>query len=42
MPAYTFEALDAQGATHKGLIDADTSKAARSQLRARALVPLSV
>ena len=42
MPAYTFEALDAQGATHKGLIDADTAKAARSQLRARALVPLSV
>ena len=42
MPAYTFEALDAQGATHKGLIDADTVKAARSQLRARALVPLSV
>lgn len=42
MPAYTFEALDAQGATQKGLIDADTAKAARSQLRARALVPLSV
>jgi general secretion pathway protein F len=42
MPAYTFEALDAQGATQRGLIDADTAKAARSQLRARALVPLSV
>lgn len=42
MPAYTFEALDAQGATQKGLIDADTAKAARSQLRARALVPLLV
>jgi general secretion pathway protein F len=42
MPAYSFEALDAQGATQKGLIDADTAKAARSQLRARALVPLSV
>ncbi|RYY69435.1 MAG: type II secretion system protein GspF, partial [Comamonadaceae bacterium] len=42
MPAYTFEALDAQGATQKGLIDADTARAARSMLRARALVPLVV
>jgi general secretion pathway protein F len=42
MPAYSFEALDAQGATHKGLIDADTAKSARSLLRARALVPLAV
>ena len=42
MPAYSFEALDARGATQKGLIDADTAKAARGLLRARALVPLSV
>jgi len=42
MPAYTFEALDAQGVTQKGLIDADTAKAARSLLRSRALVPLLV
>jgi general secretion pathway protein F len=42
MPAYSFEALDAQGATQKGLIDADTAKAARGLLRARALVPLAV
>ena len=42
MPAYTFEALDAQGATQKGLIDADTARAARTQLRARGLVPLQV
>ncbi len=42
MPAYTFEALDAQGATQKGLIDADTARAARSMLRARSLVPLLV
>ncbi|MDP3204865.1 MAG: type II secretion system F family protein, partial [Hydrogenophaga sp.] len=42
MPAYTFEALDAQGATQKGLIDADTARSARSLLRARALVPLMV
>ena len=42
MPAYTFEALDAQGATQRGLIDADTARSARSMLRARALVPLLV
>src|SRR3990167_1726458 len=42
MPAYYFEALDAQGATQKGLIDADTARAARSMLRARALVPILV
>ena len=42
MPAYSFEALDAQGATQKGLIDADTAKAARSLLRARSLVPIAV
>jgi general secretion pathway protein F len=42
MPAYSFEALDAQGATQKGLIDADTAKAARGVLRARSLVPLLV
>ncbi|MDO9438372.1 type II secretion system inner membrane protein GspF [Hydrogenophaga sp.] len=42
MPAYTFEALDAQGATQKGLIDADTARSARSMLRARSLVPLLV
>ena len=42
MPAYAFEALDAKGATQKGLIDADTARSARSLLRARALVPMSV
>jgi len=42
MPAYTFEALDAQGATQRGLIDAETARSARSMLRARALVPLLV
>ena len=42
MPAYSFEALDARGAIQKGLIDADTAKAARSLLRARALVPIAV
>jgi len=42
MPAYKFEALDAAGKSQGGLLEADNAKAARSQLRARALVPLSV
>ncbi len=42
MPAYTFEAVDANGDTHKGVIDADTARAARGMLRARSLVPLAV
>lgn len=42
MPAYSFEALDAQGDTLKGVLEADTAKAARSQLRAQSLVPLQV
>ncbi|MGI9132507.1 MAG: type II secretion system F family protein, partial [Rhodoferax sp.] len=42
MPAYSFEALTAQGETRKGIIDADTARAARSLLRAQALVPLVV
>lgn len=42
MPAFSFEALDAQGQTRNGVLEADTAKAARSQLRAQALVPLVV
>jgi general secretion pathway protein F len=42
MPAYRFEAIDAAGKSTTGLLDADNAKAARSQLRAQALVPLNV
>ncbi|MEO8060368.1 MAG: type II secretion system inner membrane protein GspF [Burkholderiales bacterium] len=42
MPAYKFEALDASGKSTTGLLDAENAKAARTQLRAQALVPLSV
>lgn len=42
MPAYAFEALDAEGTTRKGVIEADTARAARGLLRGRALVPLEV
>ena len=42
MPAYSFEALDAQGQTCRGVLEADTARTARSQLRAQDLVPLKV
>ncbi|MGA0609896.1 type II secretion system inner membrane protein GspF [Caldimonas sp. KR1-144] len=42
MPAYKYEALDNAGKTARGLIEADNVKAARAQLRGRALVPLDV
>lgn len=42
MPAYRFEALQADGNTRKGVMEADSLKAARSQLRAQSLVPLDV
>jgi general secretion pathway protein F len=42
MPAYRFEALDANGKASNGLVEADNAKAARAQLRAQSLVPLDV
>ncbi len=42
MPAYKFEALNAAGKPTTGLLEADNAKAARAQLRAQALVPMSV
>jgi general secretion pathway protein F len=42
MPAYKFEALDAQGKASHGILEADSAKAARSLLRAQQLVPLAV
>jgi general secretion pathway protein F len=42
MPAYSFEAIDAQGEPRRGVIEADTAKSARSMLRAQALVPVAV
>ena len=42
MPAYAFEALTPSGQTEKGLLEADTARAARGLLRSRGLVPLAV
>jgi general secretion pathway protein F len=42
VPAYRFEALDATGRSSTGLLEADSAKAARAQLRAQSLVPVDV
>ncbi len=42
MPAYAFEALTADGQLQRGTLEADSAKAARTQLRAQSLVPLKV
>ena len=42
MPAYRFEALQADGTARKGVIEADSLKTARNQLRMQSLVPLEV
>ena len=42
MPAYSFEALEANGSTRKGVIEAESAKAARGLLRGQTLVPMVV
>lgn len=42
MPAYRYEAADATGRADRGVIEADSPRQARSQLRARGLTPISV
>jgi general secretion pathway protein F len=42
MEAYKYEALDAQGRTVTGVLQADTARQARAQLRAQGLLPSAV
>ena len=42
MPAFRYEAVDAQGQVTKGVLNADSSRAARSDLRAKGLTPVLV
>lgn len=42
MSSFRFEAADSAGRIEKGLVEADSAAAARSALRARGLVPLSL
>ncbi|MES2831933.1 MAG: type II secretion system inner membrane protein GspF [Pseudomonadota bacterium] len=42
MTAFRYEAVDPLGATRKGVLDADSARAARADLRAQGMVPLKV
>ena len=42
MPAYTYEAITKSGATERGVVEADSERAAKSQLRAQSLIPLKL
>lgn len=42
MPAYTYEAITESGATERGVVEADSERAAKSQLRAQSLIPLKL
>ncbi|MFB9246444.1 type II secretion system inner membrane protein GspF [Massilia antarctica] len=42
MPAFRYEAVDADGATRKGVVNADSARSARADLRLQGLTPLTV
>jgi len=42
MPAFRYEAVDAGGASKKGVLNSDSARSARAELRAQGLVPLKV
>ncbi len=42
MPAFRYEAVDAAGATKKGVVNADSARAARAELRGQGLAPIEV
>ncbi|NLB12591.1 MAG: type II secretion system protein GspF, partial [Gammaproteobacteria bacterium] len=42
MPAFAYHALDADGRTRKGVLQADTARAARASLRERGLNALKI
>lgn len=42
MPAFRYEAVDSSGNTKKGVVNADSMRAARADLRARDLAPIAV
>ncbi len=42
MPAFRYEAVDDAGATHKGVVNSDSARAARADLRVQGLTPITV
>lgn len=42
MPAYQFTAIDAAGKQHKGVLEGDSARQIRQQLRDKAWTPIAV
>jgi general secretion pathway protein F len=42
MPAFSYQALDGQGQSQRGVQEADSARALRSALRERGLIPMAV
>ncbi|MEO8342202.1 MAG: type II secretion system F family protein, partial [Gallionella sp.] len=42
MPAFRYQAVDASGAAKNGVVNADSARAARADLRAQGLLPIEV
>jgi len=42
MPAFRYEAVDAAGASRKGVLNADSARSARADLRSQGLLPIKV
>jgi len=42
VPAFRYEAIDSTGSTSKGVLNADSARSARADLRAQGLLPVSV
>jgi general secretion pathway protein F len=42
VPAFSYEAVDRAGATNRGVLNADSARAARAELRGLGLVPINV
>ncbi|MGC2166024.1 MAG: type II secretion system inner membrane protein GspF [Gallionella sp.] len=42
MPAFSYEAVDSAGTTKKGVVNADSARGARSDLRTQGLLPIKV
>ena len=42
MPAFSYEAVDSIGTAKKGVVNADSARAARADLRSQGLIPISV
>ena len=42
MPAFQYKAMDTQGKSHQGILEADSARLIRQQLRDKNLLPVEV